>query len=181
VEPPAIEHLPGPLERNDRSPGGTAPAAAWAARIVAAWRKSVEGVIDAGRLLIEAKAALERGAFIDMIERDLPFGARYAQMLMKVAADRRLTKANHGSLLPPSPRALYELTKLSDQQFNDKIATGEIHPEMERNALVAAEKRERRAAREIELGAFQAALPMKRFGVIYADPPWRWETGAGPR
>jgi 16S rRNA G966 N2-methylase RsmD len=36
--------------------------------------------------------------------------------------------------------------------------------------------RERRAEREAELGAKQAALPQTRFGVIYADPPWRWET-----
>jgi N6-adenosine-specific RNA methylase IME4 len=35
--------------------------------------------------------------------------------------------------------------------------------------------RERREEREAELGAKQAALPQKRFGVIYADPPWRWE------
>ena len=33
----------------------------------------------------------------------------------------------------------------------------------------------RRAAREAELAAKQAALPTKRYGVIVADPEWRWE------
>jgi N6-adenosine-specific RNA methylase IME4 len=187
---PRIERLPNRLDPEDRLPGDTAPArieretpaaadiaatAGWADRIAAAWRKSVEGVIEAGRLLAAAKAALPRGVFLEMIERDLPFKARTAQRLMAIAADGRLTNATHVSLLPPHWGTLYALTKLSDQAFAAKLSTGEIHPEMERNALVTAEKRERRAAREIELGAFQAALPVKRFGVVYADPPWRWE------
>jgi hypothetical protein len=37
------------------------------------------------------------------------------------------------------------------------------------------EKRARRAQLEAELGARQRALPDKRYGVIYADPPWRFE------
>lgn len=37
------------------------------------------------------------------------------------------------------------------------------------------EKQERRAEREAELGAVQRAMPEKRYGVIYADPPWRFE------
>jgi hypothetical protein len=37
------------------------------------------------------------------------------------------------------------------------------------------EKRELRARREAELGERQRALPDKCFGVIYADPPWRFE------
>ena len=36
-------------------------------------------------------------------------------------------------------------------------------------------KAEHRAAREAELAAKQAALPDKRYGVIVADPEWRWE------
>ena len=37
------------------------------------------------------------------------------------------------------------------------------------------EKQERRARREAELGRRQRALPDKRYGVILADPPWRFE------
>jgi N6-adenosine-specific RNA methylase IME4 len=47
-------------------------------------------------------------------------------------------------------------------------------------AMTASEKmavkRERRLEREQELGAKIRALPQKRFGVLYADPPWRFET-----
>ena len=37
------------------------------------------------------------------------------------------------------------------------------------------EKREQRVRREAELGERQRALPDRRCGVIYADPPWRFE------
>jgi N6-adenosine-specific RNA methylase IME4 len=38
-----------------------------------------------------------------------------------------------------------------------------------------AEKQARRSEREADLGARQVALPQKRYGVIYADPEWRFE------
>jgi N6-adenosine-specific RNA methylase IME4 len=189
ASPPAIEHLAGPLERNHRFPSGEAPARAerethalpskavaeWAGRIVAAWRKSVDGILEAGRLLAEAKAVLPHGAFVDMVERELPFGARMAQMLMKIGADPRLADAKHASLLPTHWYTLYELTKLSDQAFAVKLSTGEIHPGMERRDVVMADIRERRTKREAELGAKQLADPEGRYGVVNADPPWRWE------
>jgi N6-adenosine-specific RNA methylase IME4 len=40
---------------------------------------------------------------------------------------------------------------------------------------VATTKAERRAERELELAAKQVGLPTKRYGVIVADPEWRFE------
>lgn len=45
----------------------------------------------------------------------------------------------------------------------------------ELRAKKQAEKKARRSAREAELGQRQAALPKKKFGLIYADPEWRHE------
>jgi N6-adenosine-specific RNA methylase IME4 len=42
-------------------------------------------------------------------------------------------------------------------------------------ALGVSEKQVRRARLEAELGARQRALPDKRYGIILADPPWRFE------
>jgi hypothetical protein len=36
------------------------------------------------------------------------------------------------------------------------------------------DKSEHRAARECELAARQSSMPNKCYGVIYADPPWRF-------
>ncbi len=40
-------------------------------------------------------------------------------------------------------------------------------------------KKQRRAIREAELGGEIAALPGKKYGVIYADPPWRLDAFSG--
>jgi hypothetical protein len=41
--------------------------------------------------------------------------------------------------------------------------------------ITSADKKERRAERERELATKQEARPNKRYGVIYADPEWRFE------
>jgi hypothetical protein len=45
----------------------------------------------------------------------------------------------------------------------------------EARAARTAMKKAHRARREAELGAKQRALPNKRYGVILADPPWRFQ------
>jgi Protein of unknown function (DUF3102) len=75
-------------------------AQTWAARISERWRASVEAIIEVGRLLTAAKAALPHGEFGSMIANSLPFSTSTAQ------------------LLPASWGTLYELTKLSDEEFD---------------------------------------------------------------
>lgn len=146
----------------------------WHDRIVAAWRASVQGILDCGRLLVEAKAALPHGAFGAMVE-GLPFGARTAQRLMAIAEDQRLSNATHGSHLPANWRTLYELSRLDDETFDARLADGTIRPEMDRRDITTIAKKARREARETDLASRQVALPEKRYGVIYADPEWRFE------
>src|SRR6185312_13067495 len=105
-------------------------AATWAARITERWRSSVEAIIATGRLLIEAKDALAHGAFGAMCETQLPFSASTAQRLMAVARDLRLSNPAHVQHLPASWGTLYELTKLSDDEFSSAIAQQVIRPDM---------------------------------------------------
>jgi Protein of unknown function (DUF3102) len=112
----------------------------WTAKILAAWRSSIEGLLECGRLLAAAKEALPHGEFQNMVERDLPFGPRTAQRLMAIAADPRLAKATHASLLPNSWDTLYELTRLDDATFQQRIADGSIYPEMGRTEAIALRK-----------------------------------------
>jgi hypothetical protein len=115
----------------------TTPDEGWAARISACWRRGAESIIEAGRLLAAAKAALEHGAFTTLIETSLPFGSRTAQRLMAIAADERLSNPTRVSLLPPSWGAMYELTRLDDEQLDKSFAEGAIKPDMERAEAVA--------------------------------------------
>src|SRR5262249_20621059 len=140
--------------------------------IARAFETSREKIFEIGHLLIEAKAALPHGEFLAMIESDLPFTARYAQMLMKIASDQRLVNTNHGSHLPTSPRTLYELTKLSDRELIRRIEDGTIHPSMERRDIATTVKAERRETRELDLAKRILALPEKKYGVIFEDYEW---------
>ena len=77
-----------------------------------ALKKSVEGIIEAGRVLIEAKNELEHGQFIDWVVRELRFGTRKdgsrpadlrkAQILMFLARNEVISNANHWYAFPPS-------------------------------------------------------------------------------
>jgi hypothetical protein len=70
-----------------------------------------------------------------MIKAELPFGARTARMIAAIGRDARIR--NHGSVLPTSWRTLYELTRLTDEQFRQGLASGAINSEMRRSDVAA--------------------------------------------
>jgi N6-adenosine-specific RNA methylase IME4 len=146
---------------------------AWTERIHGVWQQSVAAIIETGRLLAEAKASLPHGEFGKMITGELPFSARTAQRLMSIAADERLRHSV--SHLPPVWSTLFELTRLDDEQFGARLSDGTINPDMNRRDIATQVKQTRRAEREQELAAKQAALPTRKYGVIVADPEWRFE------
>lgn len=121
-----------------------APASAlsnpWAARIAAAWRKSLDGVFETGRELLLAKSALAHGQFMRMVETELPFRARVAQHLMQIAQDERLQNAQHAAHLPAAWTSLYELTKFTDDQFSWAIERGVLSPDADRVTLARFRK-----------------------------------------
>jgi N6-adenosine-specific RNA methylase IME4 len=70
------------------------------------------------------------------------------------------------------------LADLDDDDFEGRVATAKREAARSLEATAAeraAEKRERRDGRESELSAKLSALPSKKYGVILADPEWRWE------
>lgn len=147
----------------------------WAKAINAAWRGSVDSIIETGRLLNAAKDACEHGAFLKMVENALPFNPRTAQRLMAIAADSRLTKATHVSLLPPHWGTLYEISQLDDDTFATRIADGTINPDMERGDALRARTqahREERLDEMRELASSPVPLPTGPFNAGVADPPW---------
>jgi hypothetical protein len=113
-----------------------------------ALKKSVEGIIEAGRVLIEAKNELEHGQFIDWVVRELRFGTRKdgsrpadlrkAQILMFLARNEVISNANHWYAFPPSWRTLWELTqRRPKQRLLELIANGTINAGMTREEAVA--------------------------------------------
>lgn len=124
----------------------------WATRIAERWRASVEAILEVGRLLVEAKASLPHGQFGAMVDNDLPFNARTAQRLMAIASDGRIANATHVSYLPASWGTLYELTLISDEEFDRGIAQNIIRPDMERREIA-----ERLRGEQSEIGLRRSA------------------------
>jgi Protein of unknown function (DUF3102) len=105
-------------------------------RITACQRKSVESIIECGRVLIAAKDKLKHGEFLKMIENNLPFKRSTAQALMKIAADGRITKYQRAGCLPAHWSTLVKIIQLPDAAFEARIADGRIHSGLERRPAV---------------------------------------------
>ena len=113
-----------------------------------ALKKSVEGIVEAGLVLIQAKSELEHGQFIDWIVNELRFGTRKAgaphadirkaEMLMFLARNEAISKSCHWHAFPPSPRTLWELTQIRPKQrLLELIADGTINPSITREEAIA--------------------------------------------
>ena len=91
--------------------------------------------------LVEAKNLLAHGEWGKLTGRAegetglLPFSYQTAHKLMSVAEDPRIVA--HGRHLPASWRTTYELTRLSDEEWQKGLETGVICPEMERKDVAA--------------------------------------------
>lgn len=156
----------------------------FALRIAACWRRGAEAVIEAGRLLAEAKAAFGDDEFENMVRDGLPFGKRTAERLMAIAADERISgSATRVSLLPPSWGTMYELTKLDDADLHKHFDDGTINPDMERAEATRIVKEAKRKPQtdayneRVDAGCTledleQMIAARRKFGAIYADPPW---------
>lgn len=107
----------------------------WAERIRGVWQDSVSSIFELGNLLETARQELGAAQFQKMIRDELKYSQPTVSRLMIVADDQRLRDYAHGHKLPNCWRTLYELTKLTDEQFQIGIDTGVIHAGMERKDI----------------------------------------------
>jgi Protein of unknown function (DUF3102) len=109
----------------------------YARRIASAWRKSVAAIIEAGRILVEAKTKLKPGTFMEMIQADLGFDLSTAERLMKIARTSWLVESANLPILPAAWTTLYALSQLSKREFDRARELGWVRADM---SLAEAEK-----------------------------------------
>jgi hypothetical protein len=123
-----------------------------------ALKKGVEGIIEAGCVLIEAKKKLPRGHFTGWVVRELRFGSRKdgsreadlrkAEMLMLLARNEVIANPCHWHALPPSIRTLYELTQIcSTQRLLKLIEKGKVHAGTTREEAIAFQPKSKRSSK----------------------------------
>ncbi len=121
--------------------------------------KGVEGIVEAGKVLIEAKNKLPHGNFTDWVDRELRFGApaktgsreaniRKGQMLRMLAEHEVISNASHWHALPPSIRTLYELTQIRPKQRLLKlIEDGRVHAGTTREESIGFQEKSKRLSK----------------------------------
>lgn len=110
----------------------------WAHQICVEMGKTVESIVQVGRLLLKAKGDLAHGEWGRMFSDGLiPFSPRTAQRYMEIADNPVISNTTHGSFLPASWRTLYELTKVPEPTLKRALSDGVITPDMERKAVSA--------------------------------------------
>ena len=118
-------------------------------KITLSWQKSIEGILEAGSLLIQAKAELEHGDFERMVANSCPFGIRTAQMLMRIASHPILSNTQNSAHLPSAWNTLAELAKFEPQELSHAIGNHWVKPEMTREDVGHLHRRVRVALRTV--------------------------------
>ena len=119
-------------------PTGESPplVTTWADRIRPHLVGAVESIIDAGRALIDAKAALPHGEFGPLLT-ELGLSPQHAQRFMRVAQHPLLTNPSPGRHLPASVTVLDELTRVPDDELEEAIESGAVNPSTTREEAKA--------------------------------------------
>jgi hypothetical protein len=129
-----------------KAPNGHTPEH-WASLITNAWREHLPSIFETGNLLESAKQELLHGQWMKMVKEMLPFKVGQAERLMKISDNDNLRNSAVQPNLPVAWTILYELTKLTEEQFDKGIKSGAIHPAMatkEARALRGLEPRKKK-------------------------------------
>lgn len=101
----------------------------WAEVIRADLGRAVESIVSAGKHLIAAKADVQHGEWLPLLDR-IGINERHAQRLMQVGGNAALANPTHVSDVPASLRALMELSRLPPEAIESGIESGDVHPGM---------------------------------------------------
>ena len=119
----------------------------YADRIRTAWSKTIEGILEVGQALIEAKVELRHGRFEHLVKEWCPFGARSAQSLMAIARHEVISNTKYVSHLPASWGTLYDLSKFKPRELNYVLQHHWLKPDIPRKDVPDLHRRVRRQLR----------------------------------
>lgn len=155
-------------------------------------RDKAKAIAEYGRLARDQTLHIRAKELMIRAERKLGF--MLAETPRNAGGRPSETRSNKEQVLPPaleemgidrklSSRA-QKLASISERAIEARLSSWRERVEREGGRITTdlmrdGDKRERRAEREARLGAGQAAgnlaLPQKKYGVILADPEWRFE------
>ncbi len=110
------------------------PVTKYTERIQISWHKTVDSILQTGRLCAEANSSLSPSQKKQLFAR-LPFGESTFSKLAKIGVQSRLQEDPVRQLLPPNFTIIYEVTQFSDEQLKSAVDEGVLSPESSRAVL----------------------------------------------
>jgi hypothetical protein len=135
---------------------------AWANRIRPHLAQAVEGIVAAGRELIDAKDALPHGSFGPLLD-ELGLSATMARRFMRVAAHPAIANQPRVVGLPAAIGTLDVLARLDEAELTEALEAGDVTPSTTRAEAMALVRGDRidetyDDVRTLTLGATWAML-----------------------
>jgi len=111
----------------------------WAERICTQLGKTVESIVEVGRLLVKAKGALKHGEWTQLfIGTMIPMSQATAERYMRIASVPQLSESRNFEILPSSVDTLYALARVATvepKRLTTALKDGTITPNMKRRAV----------------------------------------------
>jgi len=101
----------------------------WVDGVKAAWRKTLDGIIETGRLLQLGQDSMPRDEFYALVEREFGFSKSMVSKLIAISKDTWIPNVSPGKL-PTGWSILYALTKIPAPTRDAMLAEGSINPSM---------------------------------------------------
>jgi hypothetical protein len=107
-------------------------------RIWSSCKKTVEDLLDLGAVCRDAADGLSNPEIETLLQSDMPFNESTFWKYVKIGRDQRLPGI--AASLPPRLTTIYEMTHLTDEQFEEAVALQKIHPKVRREDVAALRK-----------------------------------------
>jgi N6-adenosine-specific RNA methylase IME4 len=150
----------------------------WAGRIRASMRETFTGVLETGKILIQAQAALPHGQWLPMLKK-AGLRPRTAQVWMAVVRNPRFANASPDSLLPPCVTTLNWISRLPEDVYQRLLADGTINSTVSRTTIAGIIRR--RAQAEDEKRILGLVPVPGKFRTLVIDPPSETLANRGSR
>jgi hypothetical protein len=103
-------------------------------RITTSWNRTVEGLFDTSKLLVDAEDSLDTGEW-EELKNTLPFRDSVRSMMMSIGKSKRFNKQSIREKLPPNYNILYEYSQLEDDQWDMAVADGIVDTDVSTEAV----------------------------------------------
>jgi hypothetical protein len=108
-------------------------------RIQSSYKKTVEDFLELGAVCRDAADHLSKSEVETLLQSDMPINESTFWKFVTIERDQRLPSI--AGSLPSKFTTIYEVSQLTEEQFEQAVASQKIHPKVRREDIAALRKR----------------------------------------